>query len=144
MLSLNHIGLVVSDFEACAEFYTNVVGLERHQEVKSWFKIDEKTSIHLIAIPETKEETSISREVQHVALLIDDLVAMTDRLFDGGHDPFQMDFNGNTSNIDSKGSDLAFGLGSTFVYDPSGNLVEFIQYGRGAIGETIARDLAGC
>ena len=52
-------------------------------------------------------------------------------LLKGGLKPFQMDFKGDTNEINGEADPLNFGTGTVFVYDPDGNLVEFIQLGRG-------------
>jgi len=47
-----------------------------------------------------------------------------------------MDFEGKTKPIDSPEAPLDFGIGTLFVYDPDGNLVEFIQLGSGIFRES--------
>jgi catechol 2,3-dioxygenase-like lactoylglutathione lyase family enzyme len=52
-----------------------------------------------------------------------------------GLTPFQADFQGNTRVVSAPDDPLDFGTGSLFVRDPDGNLVEFLQMGRGCFAE---------
>jgi hypothetical protein len=53
---------------------------------------------------------------------------------------FQVDFQSNEKGVTSCDEALDFGVGSLFVHDPDGNLLEFMQLGHGIFAEkTLAR-----
>lgn len=69
--------------------------------------------------------------VNHVAFQVDDLSAVLVRLLEGGRAPFQMDFEGKERPVTDPKDTLGFGIGTLFVNDDDGNLLEFLQEGRG-------------
>lgn len=74
---------------------------------------------------------SLRQRFQHVALQVPDLRAVLAVLIDEGVRVFQVDFQGNEKILDSSFDPIDFGVGSLFVHDPDGNLVEFMQLGHG-------------
>jgi catechol 2,3-dioxygenase-like lactoylglutathione lyase family enzyme len=130
--AVHHVCLVVKDMTKSENFYVNVLGLEHHHKVRSWLVLNETSSIHLVNIPEAEADASLYHEVQHFALQVENLNEVRSILLDGGLKPFQMDFEGNVKEVASKSAELNFGIGTLFVYDPDGNLVEFLQLGVGA------------
>ncbi len=133
--AINHVGLVVKDEDRAMHFYVDIVGLSRHPKVASWLAIGEGQAIHIIEIPEAQDADSLYHEIQHLALEVADLHAVLGALLKEGLRPFQMDFHGNTSDVTGIDNDLSFGIGTLFVRDPDGNLVEFVRLGKGIFSE---------
>lgn len=129
-LGINHVGLVVTDLSRSREFFIGALGLHQHTRRATWF-IAGRCTLHLIEIPEAGDDRSLYRSVQHVALQVDDLNDMLAQLLHAGLAPFQLDFEGNEMPVDDPASPLEFGVGTLFVRDPDGNLIELIQLGRG-------------
>jgi catechol 2,3-dioxygenase-like lactoylglutathione lyase family enzyme len=133
--AINHVCLVVKDREASEKFYVGIFGLERHHKIPTWFVLNEQSTVHLVHIPEAEADNSLYHEIQHFALQVPDLYEIVDLLLEHNLKPFQMDFEGNTKEVKSLDDPLDFGIGTLFVYDPDGNLVEFVQIGRGLFVE---------
>ena len=129
--AVNHICVVVRDKQAAENFYVGVLGLNRHHKIESWFVVTKETTLHLVEIPEAEATESLYHEIQHFALQVEDLPAAYDTLLDADLKPFQMDFQGTEKALSARNDPLSFGLGSVFVRDPDGNLVEFLEEGRG-------------
>jgi catechol 2,3-dioxygenase-like lactoylglutathione lyase family enzyme len=135
IVAINHVGLVTKDQAKAEEFYIGVLGLRRHKDVDSWFHLNESLLLHLIEIPEATVDKSLYHEVQHFALQVPNLDLVLKTLIDSRLNPFQMDFEGNIKQVVSRDDDLEFGIGTLFVEDPDGNLVEFLQMGKGKFKE---------
>jgi catechol 2,3-dioxygenase-like lactoylglutathione lyase family enzyme len=133
--AVHHVCLVVRDIAASEAFYHELLGFPRHHTRASWFVLNRFSTLHLVHIPEASADSSLYHEVQHFALQIPDLRQMLELLLDAGKQPFQMDFEGTTRSVDSGDDPLSFGIGTLFVYDPDGNLVEFVQMGHGIYTE---------
>jgi catechol 2,3-dioxygenase-like lactoylglutathione lyase family enzyme len=133
--SINHVCLVVKDQAVSESFYVEVLGLKRHHRVQSWFHLNDTSALHLVEIPEVAVDGSLYHEVQHFALEVPDLRAVQHLLLSKKQKPFQMDFEGKTKAVSSVEDRLDFGIGTLFVYDPDGNLVEFVQLGSGIFRE---------
>jgi catechol 2,3-dioxygenase-like lactoylglutathione lyase family enzyme len=132
---LNHVCLVVKDLEVAKRFYCDVLGFQPHSRVSSWFRMTESATLHLVEIPEATVDSSVYHEIQHLALEVDDLRKVVRTLLDNQMAPFQMDFEGNTEPIRSGEQSLAFGIGTVFVRDADGNLIEFLKLGHGIYKE---------
>lgn len=128
---INHVCLVVRDLAAAEEFYVTLLGLSRHHKIKTWLVLNNQSTLHLVHIPEAQVDNSLYHEVQHFALQVTDLRGVLKLMLSAGQKPFQMDFTGKEHQVSSADDPLDFGLGSLFVYDPDGNLVEFLQEGHG-------------
>lgn len=128
---LNHVCVVVRDMNVAEEFYGKTLGLRRHQDVASWWHLGGGATLHIIDVEEEPPVTSEYFRIQHFAAIVNDLEAVTTKLLSAGRKPFQMDMEGNTQGIAEPIGALDFGIGTVFVEDPDGNLIEFIQYGRG-------------
>lgn len=129
--AVNHVCLVVRDRVAAEGFYIGVFGLQRHHVRPTWLVLNETSTLHLVEIPEATSDDTLYHEVQHFALQVVDLQAVLRRILEARLQPFQMDFEGNTRDVSDPEDPLGFGLGTVFVRDPDGNLVEFLQEGRG-------------
>jgi catechol 2,3-dioxygenase-like lactoylglutathione lyase family enzyme len=135
--AVNHVGIVVTDLRAAEEFYTGLLGFPPHPAHPSWLLLNEHSSLHLIEIPEAREDEAIFREVQHVAFQVPSLGRVRELALEHGRRAFQMDFEGNQREISSASDDLSFGIGTIFVPDPAGNLLEFLEVGRGVFTREI-------
>jgi len=129
--SVNHVCLVVKDRLASEAFFCGVLGLKRHHEIKSWFVIDASSTLHLVEIPEAESDDTAYHDVQHVAFQVENLTEAYHVLLRNELQPFQMNFNGEEHHLTDADDPLDFGLGSVFARDPDGNLVEFLEEGRG-------------
>lgn len=129
--SINHVCLVVRDLDAANDFYMGTLGLRRHDKVSSWLHLTENSTLHLVHVPEATKDDSLYHEIQHFALQITSLREALKHLLSHRLEPFQMDFGGNTKPLASASDSLDFGIGTIFVRDPDGNLVEFVQLGEG-------------
>jgi catechol 2,3-dioxygenase-like lactoylglutathione lyase family enzyme len=133
--SIHHIGLVVRDEAKARAFYTDVLGFQPHPRVDSWLMMNETLSIHLIEIPEAEVVDSLYHQINHVAIRVSHLRPVLHLLLKHGHTPCQMDFEGNEKELTDPDDPLDFGLGTLFVNDPDGNLLEFLQVGHGVFQE---------
>jgi catechol 2,3-dioxygenase-like lactoylglutathione lyase family enzyme len=135
VLAINHVGLVVQSQAKAEMFYEGILGLSRHEKIDSWFYLNQTCLLHLIEIPEATPDASLYHEVQHFALQVKDLTAVLALLIENALTPFQMDFEGNVRAVTSRVDALDFGIGTLFVNDPDGNLIEFVQLGKGKFQE---------
>jgi catechol 2,3-dioxygenase-like lactoylglutathione lyase family enzyme len=130
--AINHVCLVVRDESKARPFYQQVLGFARHQTMESWLiHKDSSVCLHLVEVPEAEADASWFHKIQHVAFQVDNLQTALRDFIHAGVAPFQMDFQGAEKQILSAEDDLGFGIGTIFVTDPDGNLLEFIQLGRG-------------
>jgi catechol 2,3-dioxygenase-like lactoylglutathione lyase family enzyme len=129
--AINHVCLVVRDVGVAQRFYAEMLGLERHHAKPTWFVLNETSTLHLVPMPEAAAADSVYREAQHFALQVPDLRTVLRLLLDGDQQVFQIDFDWNKRWVTSPNDTLEFGTGSMFVYDPDGNLIEFLQLGHG-------------
>jgi len=139
--AVNHVCLVVKDQALAEEFYIGLLGLKRHHKISSWLLLTEQSSLHLVNIPEAEVDNSLYHEVQHFALQVPDLREILHLLLDNNKKPFQMDFQGTEKQVTDRDDPLDFGIGTIFVYDPDGNLVEFLQIGHGIFTEDMRNQL---
>ena len=133
--AINHVCLVVRDLTAAEKFYMGILGLDRHPKVSSWLLLNEQSTLHLVHIQEAEKDDSLYHEVQHFGLQVPDLREILALLLDHNQKPFQLDFKGNSREVASLNDPLSFGIGTLFVYDPDGNLVEFVKIGHGIFCE---------
>lgn len=131
VLSINHVCLVVRNRAVAEQFYMRILGLTRHHARETWLVLSPTSTLHLVEIPEAKPDDSLFHQVQHFALQVDSVELALALLLKANLKPFQMDFDGNESPVSDIADPLSFGLGTLFVHDPDGNLVEFIEEGRG-------------
>ena len=132
---INHVCLVVKDLMKSKHFFVEIIGLQQHPKIDSWLIIHEGVFLHLVTIPEASVDNSLYHEIQHFALQVKDLKKVQLRLLEFNLKPYQMDFNGNVQDITTPEDGLLFGIGTIFVTDPDGNLIEFIELGKGVFSE---------
>jgi catechol 2,3-dioxygenase-like lactoylglutathione lyase family enzyme len=136
--AIHHVCVVVRDWDAAEDFYMEVLGLKRHPVVPFWLVLNERSTLHLVPMPEADAVGSRRLQFQHFALQVTDLRGVLKVLLDNGQKPFQADFRSNRRAITAGDDPLDFGTGSLFVYDPEGNLIEFLQLGHGLFAEGMA------
>ena len=137
-LAFHHCSLTVSDTDKTRWFWLDFLGLSLHPK-GNWFSLDggQTFQIHVLPNDTPGMPKSLSR---HVALQVLTLEEMRDKLLDAHLDAFQSDVKGNTRAVSSKKDKLDFGIETLFTHDPDGNTVEFVQVGRGLIGN-ISKDI---
>jgi catechol 2,3-dioxygenase-like lactoylglutathione lyase family enzyme len=128
---INHVGIVVRDRVAAERFYVDILGFEPLTERPWWLRVNDRSTIHLIHLEKAEADDSLRRRYQHFALQVEDLRAVLEVLLEGGVRVFQVDFQGNEQVLTATEEAIDFGVGSLFVHDPDGNLVEFMQLGHG-------------
>jgi catechol 2,3-dioxygenase-like lactoylglutathione lyase family enzyme len=133
--AVHHVCLVVRDMKASEAFYHELLGFKRHHTRSSWFVLNRDSTLHLVHIPEAAVDSSLYHEVQHFALQVPNIRDVLRLLLNASKEPFQMDFEGVSSPVRSADGPLSFGIGTLFVTDPDGNLVEFVQMGHGIYTE---------
>jgi catechol 2,3-dioxygenase-like lactoylglutathione lyase family enzyme len=131
--AIHHVGLVVSDLPAARRFDEGVLGLPRHHARPSWLVLDAASTLHLIPLGDPAVADPPHHAYRHVALQVPELRAALGVLLAGGLRVFQADFAGHEREVGSVAAPLDFGVGTLFVRDPDGNLVEFLQQGHGLI-----------
>jgi catechol 2,3-dioxygenase-like lactoylglutathione lyase family enzyme len=129
--AINHVGFVVKDLPAADRFYAEVLGLPRHHVRPSWFVLNATSTLHLIPLGDPAANEPPHHAYRHVALQVSDLRAVLRVLLAGGVRVSQIDFAGGEREVTSVDDPLDFGVGSLFVRDPDGNLIEFLQLGHG-------------
>jgi catechol 2,3-dioxygenase-like lactoylglutathione lyase family enzyme len=129
--AINHVGLVVTDLPAATQFYGGVLGLRPHHVRPSWFVLNATNTLHLIPLGDAAASDPAHHAYRHVALQVPDLRAALRVLLAGKVRVVQAAFSGEEREITSPDDPLDFGVGSLFVRDPDGNLIEFLQLGHG-------------
>jgi len=128
---INHVGIVVQDLPTSERFYIDVLGLQRHHARPNWLVLNATSTLHLICIPGAVVGDAAHLAYRHVALQVRDLRAVLQPLLIHGIRVVQLNFQGEERTITSPDDPLDFGVGSLFVRDPDGNLIEFLQLGHG-------------
>ena len=130
--SVNHVGVRSLDKDRSKRFYVDVLGLVPHPTKDNWLHgADGRFSVHLMP---GKKETEANDHIdlaRHLALESDDLEGVVDGLLAAGLKPFQADLTAQHRRELTDSSDLTFGIGTVFVFDPDGNLVEIVDPARG-------------
>ena len=132
---VHHVGVRSFDKEASKKFWCDVLGFVPHPEKDNWLGVagSERKFIHLMpaqaaATPSARSGEDARDLANHVALEVADLKVVVTRLLQAGLKPFQADLDPSTRReIASLDRPLDFGIGTVFVTDPSGNIVEFMQ-----------------
>lgn len=113
MTGIHHVSINVDDVEVAAEFYTDVLGLERLDRPAlgfpgAWLRAGGQ-EVHLLGIQDGKPPKQ-----QHFAFLVDDLDDVRERL---------QKFEAKVS----EPNEIAGVCRQSFTHDPSGNMIEFNQ-----------------
>jgi glyoxylase I family protein len=119
---LDHVSLLVEDLDASLAFYADVLGLEQDAArpalgyAGAWLRLPDGRQIHLLRLPspDVREGRPLhGGRDRHLALLIDDLSALMERLRAAG-----VDFTLSKS-----------GRRALFCRDPDANAVELMESG---------------
>lgn len=134
--TIHHVGLVVRDLAVAERFYAGVLGLRRHPTRPSWFALTAASTLHLIPLDLTPFRGMTVADppyhaYRHVALQVADLRATLGVLLAGGVRVSQVGFDGDERVLAAPEDPIDFGVGSLFVRDPDGSLIEFLQLGHG-------------
>jgi catechol 2,3-dioxygenase-like lactoylglutathione lyase family enzyme len=129
--AINHVGLVVKDLPAAERFYAGLLGFPRHHVRPNWFVLNATSTLHLVPLGDPAAVEPAHHAYRHVALQVPDLRAVLRTLLAAGLRVRQVEFGGGERIVTSIDDPLDFGVGSLFVNDPDGNLIEFLQIGHG-------------
>jgi catechol 2,3-dioxygenase-like lactoylglutathione lyase family enzyme len=133
--TLNHVSLRVTSLAQACRFYTGVLGLEPHPQKPNWMGFGQGCLIHLME-PTLDSADAAVDPARHVALEVSSLEAVVTLLLRHGLKPYQATVDQRQfREITSTGTPLDFGIGTVFVKDPDGNVIEFVQKGRGIFGQ---------
>lgn len=105
---LQHTSVQVPEelLATCSDFYEDVIGMERIPNLagRAWFRFGDGDHVHLLEGPAAVDSMA------HLALQVDDLVAMLERCRAFGATPVD--------------ADRIWGEERWFVRDPAGNMIE--------------------
>ncbi len=139
----HHTGVRAFDMDESRAFYCGVLGMEANPKKGNWLGVHgvDHQFVHLMPASGVDRPSGSSREnardgADHVALETHDLHAVIAALLEAGLKPFQteLDFS-KRHEVTSAEDPLDFGIGTVFVFDPAGNVVEFIQRDRGVFAK---------
>ena len=150
-LRLNHVSLRVTDLDRARAFYTGILGLAPHPQKTNWLGAGQGCLIHLMTptlddaggAPAPDDTPAPARTdpartdpARHVALEVASLEEAVAALLKGGARPYQATVDQKSFRaIATADQPLDFGIGTVFVRDPDDNVIEFVQRGRGILGE---------
>lgn len=136
-LRLNHVSLRVTDLDRARAFYTGVLGLKPHPQKTNWLGVGQGCLIHLMTPAlDDAGTTPPTDPARHVALEVASLEEAVAALLKGGLRPYQATVDQKSfRDVTSADQPLDFGIGTVFVRDPDDNVIEFVQRGRGILGE---------
>ena len=135
----HHTGVRAFDMDESRAFYCGVLGMEANPAKDNWLGVPgvDHQFVHLMPAKDVPRPSEGAGEdardgANHVALETLDLHAVVARLLETGLKPFQteIDFS-KRQDVTAADQPLEFGIGTVFVLDPAGNVVEFIQRDRG-------------
>ena len=137
--ALHHVSVRYHDEAASRRFYCDVLGFAANPDKTNWLGWPgaDHQVVHLMpAVGLTNVGVGGMEDrhdlAKHLAFEVERLEPVVDALLAHGHKPFQ---NGLTADdrtdIVSPGQALDYGIGTVFVLDPGGNVIEFIQRDRG-------------
>lgn len=137
--SVNHVGIRSLDQERSRRFYVDVLGLVPHPTKTNWLHAaDGRFSVHLMPGTDRSNDGNDDADLaRHFAFESDDLEGVVDGLLAAGLKPFQGDITAEHRKALPDSSDLTFGIGTVFVFDPDRNLVEFVDPRRGIFPEVL-------
>jgi catechol 2,3-dioxygenase-like lactoylglutathione lyase family enzyme len=128
-IALHHGGLPTKDAARAKAFWCGVLGFVSFPGKDNWLGWDGTTyPVHLMPPDEVEHSNLLSR---HLAIEVDSLETVLSALLKAQLAPFQAALTGERRPISSLDQPLDFGIGTIFVYDPDGNVIEFVQKGRG-------------
>lgn len=129
---MHHAAIEVADLARATRFYTDVVGLHPHPRRPHWLAGAGACELHLIEVPDARTAGRPPTRA-HIAFVTPSLEEMRDRLLDAGCEPWQNGFDWSARAITGPEQSLDWGIGTIFVSDPDGHVLEFVEIGRGII-----------
>jgi len=132
IVKINHLTVVVKNFEKACQFYEGFLGCTHHKEIDSWFYIPgTEHLLHVIDIEdaEVPSDEDMFHYYTHFALEVQNLRKVLEKAILLNLTVFQMDSEGEEHQIQSIQDDLSFGIKTLFIRDYDNNLWEFIQKG---------------
>ena len=131
---VHHVGVRTFDMAASKRFWCDVLGFVAHPEKDNWLGVEGSDHRFIHLMPALGASTSSARSSEdardmanHVALEVADLKVVVVRLLEFGLKPFQAGLDPSERRDLASSEVLNFGIGTVFVIDPSGNVVEFMQ-----------------
>ncbi len=137
--TLNHVGIRVRDMNVAARFYCDLLGLRINDKKSNWLSLPDGRMIHLMpATDRSGDGNDIADLARHCAFQVDSLEDAVATLLARGLKPFQVELGagGRRRSVVDAG-DLGFGIGTVFVSDPDGNVLEFVDVERGIFKEVL-------
>ena len=128
-VGLHHAGFATKDEAVAKAFWCGLLGFSECPNKRNWLGWDGKSyPIHLMPHQEGDGSGGFSR---HVAIEVSKLELILEKLLGAGLKPFQSALSGERRDIISLDQPLDFGIGTIFLRDADGNVVEFVERGRG-------------
>lgn len=129
---LHHVGIRVRDMLVASEFYIGVLGFRSNPAKTNWLSLENGQTVHLMPATEHsnpgRDMTDLAR---HIAFEVESLEDTVLHLLRHGLEPFQAGLDLAQRRYLKDAGDLAFGIGTVFVMDPDGNVLEFVDPARG-------------
>ena len=140
---LNHIGIRSLDRARTEQFYVGVLGLKPHPTKTNWLRTEDgELDVHIMPGTDRSNDGNDHADLaRHLALETNDLEGVVDDLIAAGLKPFQSDITGKNLKDLSDSSDLSYGIGTVFVWDPDNNLVEFVDKKRGILAQVLGQGI---
>ena len=140
IIQFSHVGVRALDRAASEAFYVQVLGLKQHPTKNNWLRTqDGEFSVHLMpGTDRSNDGNDVTDLARHFALETDDLEGVAKDLISAGYKPFQANITGQERRELVSSEDVTFGIGTIFVFDPDGNLIEFIDRTRGIFPQILA------
>ena len=137
--ALHHVSVRYTDETAMRHFYCDVLGFLANPKKTNWLGWPgaEHQVVHLmpalgltnVGVGGFEDRHDLAK---HLAFEVERLEPVVERLLAGGFHPFQCGLHANDrKDITAPDDPLDFGIGTLFVFDPGGNVVEFVQSDRG-------------
>ena len=139
-IQLHHVCVIVRDVDAARSWYADNLGLTVHPTKPNWLLCGPRGAVHLLPCPPWGAEP-IPRSGAHLAIHVEQLEAVRDRLLEAGLQPYQQAMDWGIREITSPSDTLDWGIGTLFVDDPDGNTIEFVQAQRGIFAEHRREDM---
>ncbi len=136
-LRLNHVSMRVTDLDLARRFYTGILGLQPHPQKTNWLGAGQGCLVHLMTPTLDNAGTATPTDpARHVALEVESLEETVATLLEAGLKPYQATVDQKSFKaVASADQPLDFGIGTVFVRDPDDNVIEFVQRGRGILGD---------
>ena len=136
-LRLNHVSMRVTDLDLARRFYTGILGLQPHPQKTNWLGAGQGCLVHLMTPTlDTAGTATPTDPARHVALEVESLEETVATLLETGLKPYQATVDQKSFKaVASADQPLDFGIGTVFVRDPDDNVIEFVQRGRGILGD---------